>query len=81
MSIRYELTAEFNERLIKDGERFDQIADEEYGDPFLFPILLQANPLLGLAPEPVLSAGGVLKVPVLVRVEDTTPSWVPWQED
>lgn len=76
----YQITNEHNERLIKDGERFDQIAFEEYGDPFLFPLLLRANPVLGLAPAAVLEAGGVLKVPILEAVEETTAAWVPWQE-
>jgi hypothetical protein len=80
MATTYRLTDEHNERLIKDGERFDQVAFEEYGDPFLFPVLLRANPELGLAPSAVLEAGGVLKVPVLEEVEEIAPAWVPWQE-
>ena len=64
--------------LTKDGDRWDLLAWEFYGDPYLYPVLLDANPeLRGLS---VLPAGKILKVPVLY-IDETSEVSPPWQKD
>jgi len=67
--------------VVKEGDRWDTIAYEMYNDPYLYEIIIQANPqFLAHAYPP---SGVVLKIPVL-EIEDTDNQEVinpPWQTD
>lgn len=49
-------------RVVRQGERLDRIAAEEYGDPSLWPVLARAN---GLARPRIVPAGTLLTIPPL----------------
>jgi nucleoid-associated protein YgaU len=67
--------------IVKEGDRWDTISYEMYNDPYLYEIIIKANPqFLAHAYPP---AGTVLKIPVL-EIEDTDNQEVinpPWQTD
>ena len=64
--------------ITKEGDRWDLIAWEFYADPYLYPVLLEANPeLKGLS---VLPAGKKIKIPV-VYIEKENEINPPWQTD
>ena len=66
----------FVEYVAKEGERWDWVAFQAYGDPYLYEGIIRANPhLLGVRS---LAGGTVLRVPVLEEA-DTTPSIPPEQ--
>jgi hypothetical protein len=52
----------FKTRVVKEGDRLDLIAAQEYGDPTLWTVIARAN---GLARPRVLALGSVLQIPPL----------------
>jgi phage tail protein X len=68
------------EHLTRDGERWDQIADRYYGDPYGYEVLIQANPTVAIIP--CLDAGLKLLIPVF---EDTpamsAADLPPWKRE
>lgn len=66
----------FIEHITREGERWDQIADRYYGDPFGYEPIITANPYVPIVP--ILDAGTLLLVPVLeepVVLEADLPPW------
>jgi len=66
------------EYITKDGDRWDTIAYQVYGDPYLYEALLKENPQY--AHLTILPAGLRLKVPILY-IDETTEVSPPWQTD
>ncbi len=64
------------EHITRDGERWDQIAQQYYGDPLRYAPLIAANP--GLAIEPILPSGVRLIVPLLEPSTTNTENLPPW---
>jgi len=68
------------EYITKDGDRWDLIAYRMYGDPYLYPVLLSANPELRALT--LLPGGKKVKVPILyVPEEGEEEVNPPWQRD
>lgn len=53
----------YYEHTTKDGERWDTIAYDFYGDPTLYEGIIAANPTVKITP--MLDAGTRLKIPVI----------------
>ncbi|WP_297889749.1 tail protein X [Sulfurihydrogenibium sp.] len=66
------------EYITKDGDRWDLLAWEFYGDPYLYVVLLEANP--DLKHYSVLPSGKKLKVPI-VYIDEASEVSPPWQRD
>jgi phage tail protein X len=64
--------------ITKDGDRWDLIAYKFYGDPYLYPVLLSANP--ELCTLFILPGGKKVNIPVLY-VEEEEEVNPPWQRD
>lgn len=66
------------EYITRDFDRWDSIAYEVYGDPYLYEPIILANPehMNKLS----FQAGIKLKIPV-IYVEDTPEVQPPWQRD
>jgi len=73
--------SEYYEYIAKDGDRWDTIANEFYGDPFLFDKIIGAthNYAASLYPPSVISAGTLVKIPVLEESEVTSSNLPPWK--
>lgn len=65
----------FTEYTTKEGQRWDAIAWECYGNVDLQPLLFEANPGVALIDE--LPGGLVLRVPVVEPVEQSNPELLP----
>lgn len=71
--------SEFIQYKTRDGQRWDSIAYDAYGDPFAYEIILMANTqYIGLATPP---GGVVLRLPVIEQRPATVPasSLPPWK--
>ncbi len=66
------------EYLTKDGDRWDSIAYQFYGDPYLYEPILLANP--EYMDRLSLPAGLKLRIPILY-IEETSEVSPPWQKD
>lgn len=67
---------EYIEYQTKDGDRWDLIAYEMYGDAYLYHLILEANP--EYKEYMVLPAGITLKIPVINEPPNTEvkPPWI-----
>ena len=64
--------------LVKEGDRWDTISAIFYGDPYLYPLIIQANPqFLGKPYPPV---GAKLQIPI-IEEEPEEDIKAPWQTD
>lgn len=54
---------EYIEHVTSEGERWDHIALQHYGDPLAYGRIVMANPQVKIMP--VLSSGIVLRIPLL----------------
>jgi phage tail protein X len=68
---------QFITHISSDGDRWDLLAWNYYGDPTLFGPIVMANPLVLI--EPVLSAGLTVVIPVLQKASVTTVNLPPWK--
>jgi phage tail protein X len=70
-----------NPQLLKhissDGDRWDLLAWNYYGDPTLFGPIVMANPNIPI--EPVLAAGLTVVIPVLQKVSVVAADLPPWK--
>ena len=57
--------------ITRAGERWDQIANRYYGDPFAYEAIIRANPMVAITP--ILPAGLTLLVPL----PDDTAAQIP----
>ncbi len=64
------------EHITRDGERWDQIAQEYYNDPLRYAPLIAANP--NLAIQPMLPSGVRIIVPLLESSTPSTEGLPPW---
>lgn len=64
------------EYITKEGDRWDLIAYEFYGDPYLYEPIIAANPEVPI--KPVLPSGIKLRVPV-IEVKNTVEELPPWK--
>jgi len=68
---------EYHEHLTKEGERWDLIAYQYYGDATMYETIIAANPDVAIAP--ILPSGIRLKVPVIdmkdVILSEELPPW------
>jgi len=80
-----ELTGEYFEHRTEAGERWDLLAYRYYGDQNKQTLLLQANRHLYLddlsVPPPILPAGIIVKVPVIVAQPTNYDLLPPWKRD
>ena len=68
---------QFITHISSDGDRWDLLAWNYYGDPTLFGPIVMANPAILI--EPVLSAGLTVVIPVLQKASVTTVNLPPWK--
>lgn len=70
--------AEYYEHITKEGDRWDLIAYQYYGDATMYETIIAANPDVPIVP--ILLPGIKLKVPV-IDAKDTIPSkeLPPWK--
>lgn len=66
----------YYEYITKEGDRWDLIAYEFYGDPYMYEPIVVANPEVSLVP--VLPSGIKLKVPV-IDLKETIEELPPWK--
>ena len=80
-----ELTGEYFEHTTEAGDRWDLIAYRYYGDQNKQTLLLEANRRLYLhelaVPPPILPAGVVIKVPVIVAAPANYDVLPPWKRN
>lgn len=66
----------------RDGERWDTIAWDYYGDPFNYEPIIEANPAANITPT--LPAGIVLLIPILTLDEQNSQQVAsdlpPWKQ-
>jgi nucleoid-associated protein YgaU len=71
------MTTQYIEHITKEGDRWDLIANEYYGDPTKYEPIIQANKYVPIIPT--LPAGITLMIPIIedTQTEDTTllPPW------
>ncbi len=67
---------EFYEYITKEGDRWDMIAYEFYGDPMLYEPIIVANPEVPIIP--ILPSGIKLRVPV-IETKNTIEELPPWK--
>ena len=60
-----------------NGDRWDLLAWNYYGDPTLFGPIVMANPAIPI--EPVLAAGLTVVIPVLQKVSVVAADLPPWK--
>lgn len=66
------------EYITKDGDRWDALAWEYYGDPLAYEGIIAANPSIAILP--VLPSGLKVLIPVIEEAEtDTTEGLPPWK--
>lgn len=66
--------------ITKDGDRWDLIAYEMYGDPYLYEQIVLAN--FQYAKNLSFQAGIMLKIPIIyIENEDDVEVSPPWQTD
>jgi phage tail protein X len=63
--------------ICSDGDRWDLLAWNYYGDATLLGLIVMANPAIPI--EPVLSAGMTVMVPVLQIASVLTSDLPPWK--
>lgn len=61
-----------------NGDRWDLLAWNYYGDPTLFGPIVMANPSIPI--EPVLAAGLTVIIPVLQKASVVTADLPPWKQ-
>jgi phage tail protein X len=71
--------AEYYEYITKEGDRWDLIAYQYYGDATMYETIIAANP--DVAIMPILPSGIKLKAPV-IDMKETIPSeeLPPWKQ-
>ena len=70
--------AQFITHVTIQGERWDSLAWNYYGDATLFSPIVMANPQIPI--EPVFEAGLVIGVPILQVSQATTSDLPPWKQ-
>lgn len=68
---------EYYEYITKDGDRWDLIAYEYYGDPTQYEPIIVANPDVPIVP--ILPSGLKLKIPVTEENDVITIDLPPWK--
>lgn len=64
----------FNQYIAKQGDTFDDIARQAYGDSHLASILLYVNP--DLADRLILDGGELIQIPIIaIAPSETLPPW------
>lgn len=69
----------FVEYIVKDGDRWDTIANKAYGDPTLFGGIIEANKATVISP--IVPTGTRLIIPILEQneIEVDTELLPPWK--
>jgi len=70
-------TPQFITHVSSDGDRWDLLAWNYYGDPTLFGPIVMANP--GIPIEPVLAAGLTVIIPLLQKAAAVAADLPPWK--
>jgi phage tail protein X len=60
-----------------DGDRWDLLSWNYYGDPTLFGPIVMANPSIPI--EPVLAAGLAVSIPLLSKTNMVAANLPPWK--
>ena len=68
---------QFITHVTSNGERWDLLAWNYYGDPTLFGPIVMANPSIAI--EPVFEAGLTIFIPVLQRASVAATDLPPWK--
>ena len=71
---------EYYEYVTKDGDRWDMLAANYYGDPCKMDLIIRANPEVII--RPVLDAGIKIRIPVVEKrlIASVVSGEVPWRE-
>ena len=69
---------EFYEYITKDGDRWDLMAYEYYGDATLYEPIISANPNIPITP--VLKSGLQISIPVINTTTNSTEDLPPWKQ-
>ena len=67
---------EYYEYITKEGDRWDLIAYEFYGNPMMYEPIIVANPEVPIIP--VLPSGIKLRIPAL-EIKETIEELPPWK--
>ncbi|MBK5145933.1 tail protein X [Budviciaceae bacterium BWR-B9] len=62
--------------ITKDGERWDQLAHRYYGDSYLYPQIIAANPHVAITAT--FEAGLTIAIPLL-DIQPTSAGTPPWK--
>jgi hypothetical protein len=68
---------QFITHISANGERWDLLAWNYYGEPTLFGPIVMANPRIPI--QPVFDAGWIIIIPVLQKSEVVRPDLPPWK--
>jgi len=68
---------EYYEYITKEGDRWDLIAYEFYGDPMLYEPIIVANPEVPIIP--ILPSGIKLRIPI-IEIKETIEELPPWKK-
>lgn len=68
---------EYYEYITKDGDRWDLLAYEFYGDATLYEPIITANPDVPITP--ILKSGIILQIPVMEDTDEIEFILPPWR--
>jgi phage tail protein X len=68
---------QYVEYVTKEGDRWDQIAQRHYGDPYGYQRIIEANPAIPIVP--LLPAGLRLAIPVIPPATTAAAALPPWK--
>lgn len=68
---------EYYEYITKDGDRWDLLAYEFYGDATLYEPIITANPDVPITP--ILKSGIILQIPVMEDTDEIEFVLPPWR--
>ena len=68
---------EYYEYITKEGDRWDLIAYEFYGDPMMYEPIIVANPEVPIIP--ILPSGIKLRIPI-IEIKETIEELPPWKK-
>jgi phage tail protein X len=70
-------TAQYITHISSDGDRWDLLSWNYYGDATLFGPIVMANPSIPI--EPVLPAGLIISIPLMEKVDTVATGLPPWK--
>ncbi len=71
--------SKYLQHTVKDGERWDLLAYQYYGDATKMDLIIGANPDVGITEE--LQAGSVILIPLIETKPSSNDDLPPWMRD